>query len=105
MSLITQLKRFMQPKPQSKRSPEECEFVRRVGGGACLVRYCGRADLVGLKIVGTHCGIRVEQAPRGRFVRVIKMIRGREVITAEAHPLRVDRNKNIILSGMRELVH
>ena len=105
MNLIAQLKRFMHPAPAAACSPEEREFVRRMSGGACRVRYCGRADLVGLKIIGTHCGIRVEQAPHGRFVRVIKMIRGREVITAEAHPLRLDRNKKVILAGIKDLVH
>ena len=105
MNLIAQLKRFMQPAPAAMCSAEERDFVRRMSGGACRVRYCGRTDLVGLKIIGTHCGIRVEQAPQGRFVRVIKMIRGREVITAEAHPLRLDRNKKVILAGIRDLVH
>ena len=105
MNLIAQLKQFMNPKPQSACSPEERDFVRRISGAACRVRYCGRSDLVGLKVIGTHYGIRVEQAPNGRFVRVIKMIRGREVITATAHPLRTDRNKNVIVSGIKDLVH
>lgn len=105
MKLVAQLKHFMNPKPKTICSNEEREFVRRVSGAACRVHYCGRSDLVGLKIIGTHSGIRVEQAPRGRFARVIKMVRGREVITAEARPLRVDRNKNVIVSGIKDLVH
>ena len=104
MNLIAQLKQLMNPRPKSECSPEERDFVRRISGAACRVRYCGRSDLVGLKIVGTHSGIRIEQAPHGRYARVLKMIRGREVITAEAHPLRVDRHKNVVISGIRDLV-
>lgn len=62
---------------------EERTIVKMFGGSAVRVRYCGDKNLVGLMILGRHAGIRIEQAPAGRLIRKMDVIKG-EVIPSRA---------------------
>lgn len=58
---------------KSREIMSERALVRSFGDKVKSVRYSGRADLVGLQVIGTYCGFLITKDASGRKLRVVEV--------------------------------
>lgn len=73
-------------------------FVRQFGGSARVVVYSGKDSFVGLKVLGLRKGFRIEDAGRGRCLRMLRIVGQNVVVTNDCRPLRM--NEQFILKNI-----
>lgn len=82
----------------------ERTFVKQFGDKPSVVTYCGREDLVGLRVVGRSRGFRIEHTPKGRILRAIEIVNGRLVPTTRTLALRFKDSARMLVPGVRSWV-
>jgi hypothetical protein len=85
-------------------SKEEREFVRQFGSKPVTIMYAGRADMVGLRVLGSNRGFRIEQGASGRYLRAIEIVNGRQVLTSRKLRLRFRDSQTMLVPGVRSWV-
>lgn len=83
---------------------QERLFVRQFGDKPAVVKYTGRESLVGLRVLGKHSGLRIEQNADGRYIRAIDIVNGVEVPTSRKLKLRFRDSAKMLVPGVRSWV-
>lgn len=105
MKIVEKLKLLLKEgRAEIKVTLQERDFVRNFGDKPRNVRWCGSADLVGLRVIGERRGFRVERGPKGRSIRVIEVVHGKQVLTHRCMPLRFKDSQVMLTPGVRSWV-
>lgn len=94
------------PELRPSRTLEERDFVRRYGTKATIVRYSGRDDMVGLRVLGKSSGFQIEagEKPGERYFRVLTVEGLNVVTTPRKLALRFADSLHHLVTGTRSWV-